>query len=82
MDHGVDLGQGIRSRPWHYIMAPDQDRPITLKVILADERGGEVLNTPAMRDEGRHRIVVISTKVIPQRLIGDGTLNPFAIDAG
>jgi len=71
----------ILSRGWRYIIAPHQDRPIALKTLLPDELCCELLNMLAMRSKGRHGILIVGIKVIPQRLIGDGTLNLSAIDA-
>jgi len=50
-------------------MAPNQDRPITLKTRISHTLCCNLLDALAMRGEGRHGIIVVSAKVIPKRLI-------------
>jgi hypothetical protein len=60
-------------------MAPNQDRPITLKTRISHTLCCNLLDALAMRGEGRHGIIVVSAKVIPKRLISRQIVgdNPF-----
>ena len=64
------------------VIAPNQDGPIRLKPLLPDELGGELLNRLAMPGERGEGVRVIGPKMLPQGLIGDGTLDPLAVDEG
>ena len=51
------------------ILAPQQDRLIALKMSLPNKPCYKLLNALAMRSAGRHGTIVVSAKVIPQRLL-------------
>ena len=61
-------------------MRSDDNRLILLKTALPDEVGDVRFNMVAMGDKGGQRVVKIRREVRPEGLIGNATMDLFAMD--
>jgi hypothetical protein len=61
-------------------MRSDNNRLVILKTALLDEVGNARLNTWAMGDKGGERVVEVRRAVRSECLVGNATMDRFAID--
>ena len=61
-------------------MRAHHNRLIILKTPLSDQGGDKLLNTVAMGDKGRQRVVKVRAAGRPQGLVGNAAMHLFLID--